>query len=135
LAASIDAFRRRRELAGRSREKNEFGARRGPARALARHQWGSVTSGAPCSRWRKPTSFLATLEPLADAAKSAELGVTRVASPAELAKLSDILTVHLDLTERTAASSTRRCCHSCDPARFFVTPRATGSSTTMRCWS
>src|SRR6187551_2544591 len=34
-------------------------------------------------------------------AKAAELGVTRVASPAELAKVSDILTVHLDLTERT----------------------------------
>src|SRR5688572_32209561 len=34
-------------------------------------------------------------------AKAAELGVTRVASPAELVKVSDIVSVHLELTERT----------------------------------
>ncbi len=53
-------------------------------------------------------------------AKAAELGVTRVASPAELAKVSDILTVHLDLTERTRGIVDRNVLSQLKPGSFFV---------------
>jgi D-3-phosphoglycerate dehydrogenase len=47
--------------------------------------------GMPCFAWSRSLT----------AAKAAELGVTRVSSPLELAKVSDIFSIHLDLTERT----------------------------------
>jgi len=54
------------------------------------------------------------------AAKAAELGVTRVASPAELAKVSDILSVHLELTERTRGIVDRKVLSQLKPGSFFV---------------
>src|SRR5688500_956632 len=53
-------------------------------------------------------------------AKAAELGVTRVASPAELAKASDILSVHLELTERTRGIVDRKVLSQLKPGAFFV---------------
>jgi D-3-phosphoglycerate dehydrogenase / 2-oxoglutarate reductase len=54
------------------------------------------------------------------AAKAAELGVTRVTSPAELAKISDILTVHLDLTERTRGIVDKKVLSQLRPGAFFI---------------
>jgi D-3-phosphoglycerate dehydrogenase / 2-oxoglutarate reductase len=54
------------------------------------------------------------------AAKAAELGVTRVASPVELAKVSDILTVHLELTERTRGIVDKSVLSQLKPGSFFV---------------
>jgi D-3-phosphoglycerate dehydrogenase len=53
-------------------------------------------------------------------AKAAELGVTRVASPAELAKACDIFTVHLELTERTRGIVDRKVLSQLKPGAFFV---------------
>jgi D-3-phosphoglycerate dehydrogenase / 2-oxoglutarate reductase len=53
-------------------------------------------------------------------AKAAELGVTRLASPLEVAKASDILTVHLDLTERTRGIVDRKVLSQLRPGAFFV---------------
>jgi D-3-phosphoglycerate dehydrogenase len=53
-------------------------------------------------------------------AKAAELGVTRVASPSELAKVSDIFSVHLDLTERTRGIVDRALLSQLKPGAFFV---------------
>lgn len=53
-------------------------------------------------------------------AKAAELGVTRVASPAELAKVSDIFSVHLDLTERTRGIVDKKVLSQLRPGAFFV---------------
>jgi D-3-phosphoglycerate dehydrogenase len=53
-------------------------------------------------------------------AKAAELGVTRVASPAELAKVSDIFSVHLDLTERTRGIVDRQLLSQLKAGAFFV---------------
>ncbi len=54
------------------------------------------------------------------AAKAADLGVTRVSSPAELAKVSDIFTVHLELTERTRGIVDRQVLSQLRPGSFFV---------------
>lgn len=54
------------------------------------------------------------------AAKAADLGVTRVASPAELAKVSDIFTVHLELTDRTRGIVDRQVLSQLRPGAFFV---------------
>jgi D-3-phosphoglycerate dehydrogenase len=54
------------------------------------------------------------------AAKATELGVTRVTSPAELAKVSDIFTVHLELTERTRGIVDRHVLSQLRPGSFFV---------------
>lgn len=54
------------------------------------------------------------------AAKASELGVTRVASPADLAKVSDIFTVHLELTERTRGIVDRKVLSLLTPGAFFV---------------
>jgi len=53
-------------------------------------------------------------------AKAAELGVRRVSSPAELAKVSDILTVHLELTDRTRGIVDRKVLSQLKPGAFFV---------------
>jgi D-3-phosphoglycerate dehydrogenase len=53
-------------------------------------------------------------------AKAAELGVTRVATPAELADASDILTVHLELTERTRGMVDRKVLSRLRQGAFFV---------------
>jgi D-3-phosphoglycerate dehydrogenase / 2-oxoglutarate reductase len=53
-------------------------------------------------------------------AKASELGVTRATSPAELAKLSDIFTVHLDLTERTRGIVDRQVLSALKPGAFFI---------------
>jgi len=53
-------------------------------------------------------------------AKAAELGVTRVASPAELAKISDIFTVHLELTERTRGLVDKNVLSQLKPGAFFI---------------
>jgi D-3-phosphoglycerate dehydrogenase / 2-oxoglutarate reductase len=54
------------------------------------------------------------------AAKAADLGVTRVTSPAELAKVSDILTVHLELTDRTRGIVDRQVLSQLRPGAFFI---------------
>jgi D-3-phosphoglycerate dehydrogenase len=54
------------------------------------------------------------------AAKAAELGVTRVASPVELAKISDIFSVHLELTERTRGIVDRLVLSQLRNGAFFV---------------
>lgn len=54
------------------------------------------------------------------AAKAAELGVRRVASPAELAKVSDIFTVHLELSERTRGIVDRKVLSQLKQGAFFV---------------
>lgn len=54
------------------------------------------------------------------AAKAAELGVRRVSSAAELAKVSDILTVHLELTERTRGIVDRKVLSNLRQGAFFV---------------
>jgi D-3-phosphoglycerate dehydrogenase len=54
------------------------------------------------------------------AAKAAELGVTRVATPAELAQTSDIFSVHLELTERTRGIVDRKLLSLLKPGSFFV---------------
>ncbi|HVY26523.1 MAG TPA: phosphoglycerate dehydrogenase [Polyangiaceae bacterium] len=53
-------------------------------------------------------------------AKAAELGVRRVSSPAELAKVSDIFTVHLELTDRTRGIVDRKVLSQLKPGAFFV---------------
>jgi D-3-phosphoglycerate dehydrogenase len=53
-------------------------------------------------------------------AKASELGVRRAASPAELAKVSDILTVHLELTERTRGIVDRKVLSNLKQGAFFV---------------
>lgn len=53
-------------------------------------------------------------------ARAAELGVTRVASPLELAKVSDIFSVHLELTERTRGIVDRQVLSQLKPGSFFV---------------
>jgi len=53
-------------------------------------------------------------------ARAAELGVTRVASPAELAKVSDIFSVHLELTERTRGIVDKQVLSQLKPGSFFV---------------
>ncbi len=55
-----------------------------------------------------------------NAAKATELGVTRVTSPAELAKVSDIFTVHLELTERTRGIVDKNVLSQLRPGAFFV---------------
>jgi D-3-phosphoglycerate dehydrogenase len=54
------------------------------------------------------------------AAKAAELGVTRVSTPGELAKVSDIFSVHLDLTERTRGMVDRKVLSQLRPGAFFI---------------
>lgn len=54
------------------------------------------------------------------ASKAAELGVTRVASPLELAKVSDIFTVHLELTERTRGVVDKNVLSQLKPGAFFI---------------
>lgn len=54
------------------------------------------------------------------AAKAAELGVTRVTSPSELAKVSDIFSVHLELSERTRGIVDRKLLSLLKPGAFFV---------------
>ncbi|MDF3069829.1 MAG: D-3-phosphoglycerate dehydrogenase [Polyangiaceae bacterium] len=54
------------------------------------------------------------------AARAAELGVTRVASAVELAKVSDILTVHLELSERTRGVVDRKVLSQLKPGSFFI---------------
>src|SRR6185369_6283610 len=54
------------------------------------------------------------------AAKAAELGVTRVASAVELAKVSDIFTVHLELTERTRGIVDKSVLSQLKPGAFLV---------------
>lgn len=54
------------------------------------------------------------------AARAAELGVTRVTSPLELAKVSDIFSVHLELTERTRGIVDRAVLSQLRPGAFFV---------------
>jgi len=53
-------------------------------------------------------------------AKAAELGVTRVASPLELAKVSDIFSVHLELTERTRGIVDRQLLSQLRNGAYFV---------------
>ena len=53
-------------------------------------------------------------------AKAAELGVTRVSSPAELAKVSDIFSVHLELTDRTRGIVDRKVLSQLKQGAFFV---------------
>jgi D-3-phosphoglycerate dehydrogenase len=54
------------------------------------------------------------------AAKARELGVRRAASPAELVKVSDIVTVHLELTERTRGIVDRKVLSNLKQGAFFV---------------
>lgn len=54
------------------------------------------------------------------AAKAAELGVRRASSPAELAKVSDIFTVHLELSERTRGIVDHKVLSQLKPGAFFV---------------
>ena len=54
------------------------------------------------------------------AAKAADLGVTRVNSPGELAKVSDIFTVHLDLTERTRGILDKKVLSQLRPGALFI---------------
>ena len=54
------------------------------------------------------------------AAKAAELGVTRISTPGELAKVSDIFSVHLDLTDRTRGIVDRKVLSQLKPGAFFV---------------
>ncbi|HEX2875677.1 MAG TPA: phosphoglycerate dehydrogenase [Polyangiaceae bacterium] len=54
------------------------------------------------------------------AAKAAELGVTRVSTPGELAKVSDIFSVHLDLTERTRGIVDRKVLSQLKQGAFFI---------------
>jgi D-3-phosphoglycerate dehydrogenase / 2-oxoglutarate reductase len=54
------------------------------------------------------------------AAKAADLGVTRVNSPGELAKVSDIFTVHLDLTERTRGIVDKKVLLQLRPGALFI---------------
>ena len=53
-------------------------------------------------------------------AKAAELGVTRVNSPGELAKVSDIFSVHLDLTERTRGIVDKKLLAQLRQGAFFI---------------
>jgi D-3-phosphoglycerate dehydrogenase len=53
-------------------------------------------------------------------AKASELGVTRVASAAELAKVSDIFSVHLELSERTRGIVDRKVLSNLKQGAFFV---------------
>lgn len=66
--------------------------------------------GMPCYAWSRSLTN----------AKAAELGVTRVASPAELAKVSDVLSVHLELTERTRGIVDRKVLSQLKQGAFFV---------------
>ncbi len=66
--------------------------------------------GMPCYAWSRSLTN----------AKAAELGVTRVASPAELAAVSDIFSVHLELTERTRGIVDRKVLSQLKPGSFFV---------------
>jgi len=54
------------------------------------------------------------------AAKAADLGVTRVNSPSELAKVSDIFSVHLDLTERTRGIVDKKVLSQLRPGALFI---------------
>ena len=54
------------------------------------------------------------------AAKAADLGVTRVNSPGELAKVSDIFSVHLDLTERTRGILDKKVLSQLRPGALFI---------------
>src|SRR5262249_20256953 len=54
------------------------------------------------------------------AAKAAELGVRRVTSPAELAKVSDIFSVHLELTDKTRGMVDKKVLSQLKPGAFFV---------------
>lgn len=54
------------------------------------------------------------------AAKAADLGVTRVNSPTELAKVSDIFTVHLDLTDRTRGILDKKVLSQLRQGAFFI---------------
>jgi len=54
------------------------------------------------------------------AAKAADLGVTRVNSPGELAKVSDIFTVHLDLTERPRGIVDKKVLLQLRPGALFI---------------
>ena len=54
------------------------------------------------------------------AARAAELGVTRVASPLDLARVSDIFSVHLELTERTRGIVDRNVLSQLKPGAFFI---------------
>jgi D-3-phosphoglycerate dehydrogenase len=54
------------------------------------------------------------------AAKATELGVRRASSPAELAKVSDIFTVHLELSDRTRGIVDRKVLSQLKPGAFFV---------------
>jgi D-3-phosphoglycerate dehydrogenase / 2-oxoglutarate reductase len=54
------------------------------------------------------------------AAKAADLGVTRVNSPSELAKVSDIFSVHLDLTERTRGIVDKKVLSQLRQGAFFI---------------
>ncbi|HYJ09916.1 MAG TPA: phosphoglycerate dehydrogenase [Polyangiaceae bacterium] len=54
------------------------------------------------------------------AAKANELGVRRAGSPADLVKVSDIVTVHLELTERTRGMVDRKVLSNLKPGAFFV---------------
>jgi D-3-phosphoglycerate dehydrogenase len=54
------------------------------------------------------------------AAKAADLGVTRVNSPGELAKVSDIFSVHLDLTERTRGIVDKKVLSQLRPGALFI---------------
>jgi D-3-phosphoglycerate dehydrogenase len=66
--------------------------------------------GMPCYAWSRSLT----------AAKAAELGVTRVASPAELAQVADIFSVHLELSERTRGIVDRKVLSQLKPGAFFV---------------
>jgi D-3-phosphoglycerate dehydrogenase len=66
--------------------------------------------GMPCFAWSRSLT----------SAKAAELGVTRVASPIELAKVADIFSVHLELTERTRGIVDRKVLSQLKPGAFFV---------------
>jgi D-3-phosphoglycerate dehydrogenase / 2-oxoglutarate reductase len=54
------------------------------------------------------------------AAKAADLSVTRVNSPGELAKVSDIFSVHLDLTERTRGIVDKKVLAQLRPGALFI---------------
>ena len=54
------------------------------------------------------------------AAKAADLGVTRVNSPSELAKVSDIFSVHLDLTDRTRGIVDKKVLSQLRQGAFFI---------------
>ena len=53
-------------------------------------------------------------------AKAADLGVIRVNSPGELAKVSDIFSVHLDLTERTRGIVDKKVLAQLRQGAFFI---------------